>query len=160
MEVWKVLNLRELLENVETEILEHEIVKIYPSDKEPVNCGRYREFVKKLQSFSSLENTNNMMLCLEQEEDNSWDVSYTLDKRYDHRYPLDFVGLETIVSAVISEVDLDRFTHEEYLAHILWELFHMLNDDLEKDTIDDAEKASEKEFLSRHDVLDSDEIFE
>lgn len=170
------MNIKHLLTNMEYEHVHDAIMKLYPKEHQKTIEGMYRSLFAELREVSELDNENSMTIHVqyvkehEKAERYMWNVGYSLDRRYNHQYGLQFATRSQIVSSLVPEEDLFAQSAEEYLAHILIDVAREGQMDEQEDDIRSVEPKNHLphfndtvEYRSVDDVmkeLETDEFME
>lgn len=123
---------KDLLKDVTEEELSNILHDMFQIKKD--NLPKYIDLYLKLKSIEKCEDICSTLHMEKIETDDNimvWDINYSLNKRENHRYPIEFMDLDKIVNSSIIEYEVTNMGEVNYIAHLI---IIILSNELESET--------------------------
>jgi hypothetical protein len=119
--------IQELIENTTLQEVQDALLKLYPKEMSRISEGVYARLLVDLERLTPSDNVNHMTVHVESRKDRRseqiiWSTGYSTDRRYHHKYDLQFASKEQILSFEVDNKDLALHDAGAYLAHVLFDI--------------------------------------
>lgn len=160
------MHIQELIKQTEADRIIEEILNYYPHEKERVHSNYYHHLIQMLCQAEIPPNRQHVTVHVDYSKDfgknnpsHIWGVSYSVNKRYHHKYSLYYLTINEIAGALVFSRDLEHQRKEEYIAHLLYEIAQrdLFEDDNEFVAGEPSNKKSQKEYCLLEELLDDDD---